>query len=55
MLNSITQNGFKWAVHIISEFEGQGVCLVDGAYQVGNLRFYCIDDLVAHASWVLKH
>lgn len=55
MIESLTQNGLKWAVRIIAEFLGEPVCLVDGgAYQVGSRKFYCIDDLVNYASTVLK-
>lgn len=55
MIESFTQNGLKWAVRIIAEFQGEPVCLVDGgAYQVGYRKFYCIDDLVEYARGVLK-
>ena len=53
MIPTITQNGLKWATHIIYEFDGLGVCLVDGAYQVGNKTYYTIDDLVEYANTII--
>lgn len=43
---------FRWALAVIKEVEGLGVCVDGGTFVIGDTRYFTTDEVIARAQRV---